>query len=63
MSTMCNTAPPIYDADMVEPFLKPFIEAQEEADREFAKYGNDMEKYMQAKIDELNKLLSENSID
>lgn len=63
MSMICNTAPQIYDADMVEPFLKPFIEAREEAEKEFAKYGNDMEKYMKAKIDELNELLSENSID
>ncbi len=63
MSMVCNTAPPIYDADMFEPFIKRFNEKREEAEKEFAKYGNNMDKYMEAKIEELNKLLSENSID
>lgn len=63
MSMMNNTAPPIYDADMMEPFLKPFIKTKDRADKEFAKYGNDMEKYMKAKREEIQNALLELDID
>lgn len=62
MSIMNNTAPPIYDADMMEPFLKLFIEARERVEKEFAKHGNDMEKYMRAKREEIQNALLELNI-
>lgn len=63
MSTINNTVPPIYDADMIEPFLKPFIESREEADKEYAKYGNNMKNYMKRKIEEIQRELSDLDID
>ena len=63
MSIMNNTAPPIYDANMMEPFLKSFIEVREIADKEFAKYGNDMGKYTKAKREEIQNALLELDID
>lgn len=59
MSMMNNTASPIYSKEMLEPFLKPFLEVEKRVREEYTKYGNNLDDYIKRKTEETQKELLE----
>jgi len=50
---------PIYSKEMLEPFLKPFLEVKKRVREEYTKYGNNLDDYIKRKTEEIQKELLE----